>query len=59
LGRSFRVTKQRGKPVPSPLARYVVATVHPSAVLRAPDEARSREIQLFIADIKAVAKLLT
>jgi DNA polymerase len=58
LGKSFRVTKERGKPVPSPLARHVIATVHPSAVLRAPDETRSQEIKAFIADLKEVAKLL-
>jgi DNA polymerase len=34
LGRAFRVTKQRGLPVDSPLAEVVVATIHPSAILR-------------------------
>jgi uracil-DNA glycosylase len=59
LGRSFRVTKMRGKPVPSDLAPHVLATVHPSSVLRAPDdETRARETKLFIADMKVVAKLL-
>ena len=59
LGRTFRVTKMRGKPVPSELAPHVLATVHPSSVLRAPDDAtRARETKLFIADLKAVAKLL-
>lgn len=43
LGSDFRVTKQRGKFVSSPLAPHVLATVHPSSVLRAPgDEARHR-----------------
>jgi uracil-DNA glycosylase len=59
LGRSFRVTKSRGKPVPSELAPFVLATVHPSSVLRTPDdEARRREMKLFFADVAAVARLL-
>jgi DNA polymerase len=59
LGKAFRVTKQRGQPVPSELARHVLATVHPSSVLRAPDdESRARETELFFADIRAVAQLL-
>jgi len=59
LGRSFRVTKLRGRPVPSPLAPRVVATVHPSSVLRAPDdEARAREMAAFVRDIVTVAQLL-
>src|SRR5436305_6338065 len=39
LGRQFRVTRQRGELLSSPLAGIVTATVHPSAILRAPDEA--------------------
>jgi DNA polymerase len=59
LGRSFRVTKQRGVPLASPLAPQVVATVHPSALLRAPDEeTRRAETKRFIADLRAAAKLL-
>jgi uracil-DNA glycosylase len=59
LGRQFRLTQHRGQPVPSPLAPLVTATVHPSAALRAPDdESRRREIAAFIADIKAIARLL-
>jgi uracil-DNA glycosylase len=59
LGRSFRVTQQRGVPLASPLAPVVVATVHPSALLRAPDEAtRHAETDRFIADLTAVARLL-
>ena len=38
LGRQFRVTKERGVPVESDLAPHVLATVHPSSILRAPDE---------------------
>ncbi|MDB4965203.1 MAG: phage polymerase-related protein [Myxococcales bacterium] len=59
LGRSFRVTKLRGRPVPSPLAPKVLATVHPSSVLRAPDdETRERETAAFVRDIVTVARLL-
>jgi DNA polymerase len=59
VGRTFRVTQQRGVPVPSALAEYVVATVHPSAILRAPDdETRHAEMVRFIADLRAVAELL-
>jgi len=59
LGRSFRVTRERGKPVPSTLAPHVVATVHPSSILRAPDEAaRHREMAAFVADLERVAELL-
>jgi uracil-DNA glycosylase family protein len=59
LGRQFRVTKMRGVPVESELAPNVVATVHPSSILRAPDEAARQEaMRDFIRDLKAVAKLL-
>ena len=59
LGRSFRVTKDRGKLVSSPLAERVVATVHPSSILRAPDEAARRaEMRAFVRDLQGVAKLL-
>jgi len=59
LGKGFRVSKQRGQRVASALAPYVTATVHPSSILRAPDdEARRREMNLFVADLKTVADLL-
>jgi DNA polymerase len=59
LGASFRVTQQRGEFLPSPLAPHVMATVHPSSLLRAPDAAtRRRETARFIADLERVAKLL-
>jgi uracil-DNA glycosylase family protein len=59
LGKSFRVTKQRGAFVKSNLAPYVLATVHPSSLLRAPDEAtRREEYARFVADLKLVAKAL-
>jgi uracil-DNA glycosylase family protein len=59
LGRQFRVSKDRGRFVPSPLAPHVLATVHPSAILRAPDEAsRHAEMDRFIDDLKKVGALL-
>lgn len=59
LGRQFRVTAQRGKFVTSTLAEYVTATVHPSSILRAPDdETRHKEMDRFIADLKHVAKVI-
>jgi len=59
LGASFRVSQQRGVAVPSPLAPIVMATVHPSSLLRAPDdETRYREIERFTADLKTAAKML-
>jgi uracil-DNA glycosylase family protein len=58
LGRSFRVTQQRGNPVESELAPLVTATVHPSSILRARDEDRSTERAAFVADLKRVAEEL-
>jgi DNA polymerase len=59
LGRDFRVTQHRGEWVESEIAPYVLATVHPSSILRAPDdEARHEEMRKFIADLKAVAQQL-
>jgi uracil-DNA glycosylase len=60
LGRQFRVTQRRGEPVESDLAPVVIATVHPSSILRAPDEgARAQAMRDFVADLKVVAKLLS
>lgn len=59
LGRGFRVTQQRGSFVESPLAPLVTATVHPSSILRAPDdESRRQEMRAFVSDLKKVAKAL-
>jgi DNA polymerase len=59
LGRSFRVSKQRGQLVPSPLAPLVTATVHPSSILRAPDdETRALEMKQFVDDLRGVARAL-
>jgi uracil-DNA glycosylase len=56
LGRQFRVTKQRGELIDSPLAEHVLATIHPSAILRAED--RDAEYADFVADLAKVAALL-
>ena len=59
FGKAFRVTRDRGRPVPSRWAPYALATVHPSSLLRAPDEeTRHREIERFIEDLKQVAQFL-
>ncbi|MCA1580026.1 MAG: UdgX family uracil-DNA binding protein [Acidobacteria bacterium] len=59
LGRTFRVTKSRGALIPSPLAPHVIATVHPSSILRAPDEAaRRREREMFVRDLRFAARYL-
>ena len=59
FGRAFRVTRDRGRLVPSNLAPYALATVHPSALLRAPDEeTRHREIRRFIEDLRKVAEIV-
>ena len=59
LGRNFSVTRQRGEAVESSLAPHVVATVHPSSILRAPDHA-TRELQMkeFIRDLTKIARLV-
>jgi uracil-DNA glycosylase len=56
FGRSFRVTRARGKPIASSLAPFVVATAHPSSILRAPDEeARYAAFDALVADLRVVA----
>jgi DNA polymerase len=58
LGRRFSVMRDRGKPVPSNLAERVIATVHPSSLLRQPDaESRAREYGRFVADLRAAVRL--
>ena len=60
LGRDFRVTTERGKVLRSELAEYVVATVHPSSILRQQtSEDRARELHALIADLRVVAGLLS
>jgi uracil-DNA glycosylase family protein len=57
FGPSFRVTRERGKLLSSKLAPRVLATVHPSSLLRQPDEAsREREYKFFVADLRAALR---
>ena len=58
LGRQFRVTKQRGELVESPLAPNVIATIHPSAVLRADEAFRDVEYAGLVEDLRKVAALI-
>jgi uracil-DNA glycosylase len=59
LGPGFRVTRQRGEWVSSPWAPRVLATVHPSSILRAPDDAaRRREFDGLVADLAVVRAAL-
>ncbi len=59
LGRQFRVTKQRGQFLDGPFRAHYLATVHPSAILRAPDEAaRHAEYTAFVEDLRKVAAFI-
>jgi DNA polymerase len=59
LGKDFRVTQRRGELIDSASGSRVVATVHPSSILRAPDEEQRRfEYSRFVADLKTVSQLL-
>jgi uracil-DNA glycosylase family protein len=59
IGRDFRVSRQRGELVDSPLARCVLATVHPSSILRQRDDAsREAEYAAFVEDLRVVPPLL-
>jgi uracil-DNA glycosylase family protein len=59
LGRSFKVSRQRGEIIESELAPLATATVHPSSILRAPDEeARKKAMDEFVADLERIAKEL-
>ncbi|APR87044.1 Uracil-DNA glycosylase, putative family 6 [Minicystis rosea] len=60
LGRDFRVTAHHGELLPSPLAPLVMATVHPSSILRAPDEEQRRAAtRQLVADLAVIARALT
>ena len=59
LGRQFKLTANRGAFVPSSLAPLVLATAHPSSILRAPDsETRRRETERFTEDLRLVVRAL-
>jgi uracil-DNA glycosylase len=55
LGRSFRVSRERGQLVQSELAPIVTATVHPSSILRTDDDARDAAMEAFVADLRFLA----
>lgn len=59
LGRSFRVTRDRGRIVSDTAGRQALATIHPSAVLRARDAARQAEFAAFVDDLKMAAEFLS
>jgi uracil-DNA glycosylase len=59
LGSTFKVSRQRGELVSSPLAPRAIAAVHPSSILRAPDdETRHAEMERFVVDLQKVAIVL-
>ena len=60
IGPSFKVTQHRGEFIPSTLARFVMATVHPSSILRAPDdETRHLEMKRFTDELRKAARALS
>ena len=59
LGSTFRLMAQRGQPLDSDLAPIVVATIHPSAILRGPDDdARQAQRQMFTDDLRVAVEAL-
>src|SRR6266536_1977025 len=52
LGRDFRVTRQRGQAIESELAPHALATIHPSAILRADEADREGELRVFVEDLR-------
>jgi DNA polymerase len=58
LGKQFRVTQMRGQWLDSPLAKNVIATIHPSAILRTPDDLRDQAYAEFISDLVLIAEAI-
>jgi uracil-DNA glycosylase len=58
LGREFRVSRQRGQLVDSPLAEHVLATVHPSSILRGARQEREANLAAMVADLRVAAEVL-
>ncbi len=59
MGPQFKLMQNRGKVLASPLGQPVLATIHPSAVLRAPDaEGRRQAYRMLVADLKAAARAM-
>ena len=59
LGKDFRITRSRGEPIAAEALPTVIATVHPSAVLRTPRESRPDAERAFFADVAAAAQWLS
>ena len=58
FGSAYRLTQERGRFVENSWAPHTTSTVHPSAILRAPDEEqRHAEYQKFVSDLKKVQRL--
>jgi probable DNA metabolism protein len=59
LGRAVTITRERGRPIEMPNGQTTFVTVHPSFLLRVPDEeAKEREYRAFVADLKKIAELV-
>jgi|SRR5436190_490152 len=59
LGKDFRVSQRRGELIRSELAPFVMATVHPSSILRAPDDEKRHQARAeFVADMRKIAELI-
>ncbi len=59
LGRAVTITRERGRPIELPDGQAAFVTVHPSFLLRVPDEdAKAREYRAFVADLRKVAELV-
>jgi uracil-DNA glycosylase len=59
LGSHIRIGRDRGRPIDSDLAELVTLTTHPSAILRADDDDRKQAMDMFVADLREVAKWLS
>lgn len=59
LGRQVGITRERGRPIEGPDGRTVFVTVHPSFLLRVPEEdAKEREYRAFVTDLRKIAELV-
>lgn len=58
LGKTFRVTQMRGQWLDSPLAQKVMATIHPSAILRTPDDLREQVYRDMVADLTLISRAI-
>jgi len=59
LGKDFKVSQRRGELIASSLAPHVMATIHPSSILRAPDdETRRAEYARFVGELRSIAQVI-